>query len=397
MCERNPIHCIVPPHVLREIVAKGTSQQQTWARQTLLSSEQFRGQRLVMAEIEAPLTTASASARVKRRIVYDAGTGTTLPGTNARAEGDAATGNPAVDEAYDGSGDTYDLYDQVYGRRSLDDKDMPLESTVHYGKGYDNAFWNGERMVYGDGDEDLPEDERLFNRFTKSLDVVGHELTHGVIQFTAGLVYRDQPGALNEHFADVFGSLVKQRKLNQTADTADWLIGGELLTANVTGDGLRSMKSPGDAYHDSVLGDDPQPAHMDDFKDIDFDNGGVHINSGIPNHAFYVTAREIGGAAWERAGRIWYLALTNRNLGTRASFQEAADLTYSVAQAEFGKGSREHQAVRTGWSAVGIDVKEPDVGDGGPKPPRPEGEDKEDPKGGGKGCLTTLVTLGLVR
>ena len=394
MCERNPIHCIVPPHVLREIVVKGTSQQQAWAKQTLLSSEQFRGQRLVMAETEQLLTTASATAKTKQRIVYDAGNGTTLPGTSARTEGAPATGNPAVDEAYDGSGDTYDLYDQVYGRRSLDGKDMRLESTVHYGNGYDNAFWNGDRMVYGDGDEDLPPDERLFNRFTKSLDVIGHELTHGVIQFTAGLVYRDQPGALNEHFADVFGSLVKQRKLNQTADTADWLVGGELLTDNVNGDGLRSMKSPGDAYHDPILGDDPQPAHMNDFKDIDFDNGGVHINSGIPNHAFYVTAQEIGGQAWERAGRIWYFALTSGDLGTRASFQDAADLTYSVAETEFGKGSREHQAVRTGWSAVGIQAKEPDRGD---EPRRPEDEETEDSGSGKSGCLTSLITLGLVR
>ncbi len=389
MDAHNPIQCIVPPHLLREVAARGSPRQQEWARGTLRSSEQFRGQRLAMAETANLATTVSATA--KERVVYDAQNGTTLPGTTARSEGDPATNNAAVDEAYDGSGDTYDMYQQVYGRRSLDDDNMRLESTVHYGQGYDNAFWNGEQMVYGDGDEDLSEDERLFHRFTRSLDVIGHELTHGVVQFTAGLVYRDQPGALNEHFADVFGALVKQWKLNQTADVADWLIGAELLTDNVNGDALRSMKAPGTAYNDPVFGVDPQPAHMNDYKDVDYDNGGVHINSGIPNHAFYVTAREIGGAAWERAGRIWYLTLTNSGLTTRPSFQDAADLTYSIAATEYGKGSSEHQAVRTGWSAVGIQVNDTDTGD---KPP--EKDDKKDQEPGKKGCLVVLATLGMV-
>ncbi len=387
----DPIQCIVPPHILREIAEKGTTRQQEWAKRTLLSSEQFRGQRLAMAETTK--LVARVSATTKERVVYDAKSGTTLPGERARGEGDPATDDPAVNEAYEGSGDTYDMYQQVYGRHSLDDENMQLASTVHYRQGYDNAFWNGEQMVYGDGDEDLPENERLFNRFTKSLDVIGHELTHGIIQFAAGLVYRDQPGALNEHFADVFGSLVKQWKRNETAEEADWLIGAELLTEHVNGDALRSMKAPGKAYHDPVLGDDPQPAHMDNFQDVDYDHGGVHINSGIPNHAFYVVALTIGGPVWERAGKIWYRTLMDRRLTARSSFQVAADLTHVIAGEEFGSGSREQQAVRAGWSTVGIQMTGKDT-EGEPR----KDEEKEKDKGPGKkGCLVALATLGMVR
>ena len=191
-----------------------------------------------------------------------------------------------MNEAYDYSGATYDLFKTIYNRNSIDDNGMKLDSTVHYQKGYDNAFWNGNQMVYGDGDEDLPPDQQLFNRFTKAIDVVGHELTHGVTQFEANLTYFQQSGALNESFSDVFGSLVKQYHLQQSAVDADWIIGEGLFTANVAGKGIRSMKAPGTAYNDPVLGKDPQPDHMKDYVNTSSDNGGVHINSGIPNYAF---------------------------------------------------------------------------------------------------------------
>ena len=232
---------------------------------------------------------------------------------------------------------------------------MSLISSVHYLKGYDNAFWNGEQMVYGDGDEDLPADQRLFNRFTIAIDVIGHELTHGVTQYEAQLAYWDQSGALNESFSDVFGSLVKQYKLEQSADAADWIIGEGLFTENVKGVGIRSMKAPGTAYNDPVLGKDPQPAHMKNYVHTQQDNGGVHINSGIPNHAFYVVAREIGGYAWEKAGRIWYVSLCDK-LHERSTFQDAANLTYQTAGELFGNGSLEQKAVKIGWEEVGIEI-----------------------------------------
>ena len=341
--------------MLRQIAKRGSPTQKEWALKTLTVSEQFRGLRQATAEISA-LDKPNLSTE-KQQIVYDAKNGLKLPGEEVRSSGDPETGDNAVDEAYDGCFHTYDLYKEVFDRNSIDDKGMCLKSTVHYRQGYDNAFWNGEQMVYGDGDEDLPEPDRLFNRFTIAIDIIGHELTHGVTQHEARLIYWDQPGALNESFSDVFGALVKQRKLNQTVDEADWLIGADLFTENVNGQGIRSMKAPGTAYDDPVLGKDPQPAHLRDFKDVEYDNGGVHINSGIPNLAFYFICKEVGGYAWEKAGKIWYITLRDK-LHVRSNFQEAAKLTYQVAGDLFGSGSKEQKAVSNGWSKVGIKIEE---------------------------------------
>ncbi|HZC02038.1 MAG TPA: M4 family metallopeptidase, partial [Gammaproteobacteria bacterium] len=237
---------------------------------------------------------------------------------------------------------------EAYDRNSIDDEGLPLDATVHYGQQYDNAFWDGRRMVFGDGDGEI------FNRFTVAVDVIGHELAHGVTEDEAGLIYNAQAGALNESMSDVFGSLVKQRPLRQTADQADWLIGAGLLTSNVRGVALRSMKAPGTAYDDPMLGKDPQPAHMRDYVRTDRDNGGVHINSGIPNHAFYLVATRLGGQAWERAGRIWYETLRDSQLRPNTGFQRFAGLTVTVAGRLYDTGSPEQQAVREGWNQVGI-------------------------------------------
>jgi len=358
----HPVNCIVPPHMLEEIATKGTKAQRDLAINTLKTSGQMRGQRHALADFTGAVFRVAVGG--KERIIYDAKNGSSLPGTPVRNEGAPPTSDVAVNEAYDGSGATYDLFSDIYSRNSIDDKGMRLDSTVHYQTGYDNAFWNGEQMVYGDGDENLPESERLFNRFTIAIDIMGHELTHGVTQFEAKLVYSFQPGALNESMSDVFGSLVKQRQLNQTASDADWIIGAGLLTENVKGVGIRSMKAPGTAYNDPVLGKDPQPAHMDDYVTTINDNGGVHINSGIPNHAFYLTALEIGGNAWEKAGQIWYVTLRDK-LGTNSNFQDCANQTYQVAEDLFGVGSIEQQAVKNGWAAVGINIGEAPPTDGG--------------------------------
>lgn len=351
-----PICEIIPPHMLRNIAENGTPAQQASTLRTMIASVELRSQRQARSEFPALVETAAAiEAAGKTRAIYDANEGSALPGQLVRSESDPPTNDTAVDEAYDGSGLTYDLFQEIYGRDSIDGNGMPLISTVHYLRGYDNAFWNGQQMVYGDGDEDLPPNQRLFNRFTRSLDVIGHELAHGVTQFEANLVYQSQPGALNESFSDVFGSLVKQYSLNQTADQADWLIGADLLTENVNGVAIRSMKAPGTAYNDPVLGKDPQPGHMDDYVNTSADNGGVHINSGIPNRAFYLAATEMGGHAWERAGRIWYITLRDR-LHESSNFADVARETFAAAGELYGVGSAEQTAVRNGWVGVGLDV-----------------------------------------
>ncbi|MDX1413453.1 MAG: M4 family metallopeptidase [Candidatus Promineifilaceae bacterium] len=366
MCSRaNPIHCILPPYLLQEIKQNGTAVQQERAEQNLVNAQHIRAQRAATSGETAFVDADDAYTIVKERLVYDAEFGSILPGILVRGEGDPPLDDPAVNEAYDGAGATYDLFKDAYGRNSIDDRGMVIESTVHYREGYDNAFWNGRQMIYGDGDEDLPEDQRLFNRFTIAPDVIAHELTHGVTQFEAGLMYRDQPGALNESISDVFGALCNQHMHGQTAAEADWLIGKGLFTANVNGHAIRSLKDPGTAYDDPVLGRDIQPGHMEEYVQTREDSGGVHINSGIPNRAFYVVSVELGGFAWEKAGKIWYVALTEKLAGD-SNFQDAAALTYLTAGELYGQGSIEQKAVRFGWAEVGIDIDNGNTGGGTP-------------------------------
>lgn len=373
---RSSLYCIIPPYILRNIIENGTPEQRQQALRNIVSAEAVRVQREVISKEGPPEEMLEATGGLNR-IVYSAQNGSSLPGTQVRAEGDTATGDPAADEAYDGAGATYDLFKDVFNRNSIDGNGARLDSTVHFRVGYDNAFWNGQQMVYGDGDEDLPVDQRLFNRFTIAIDIIGHELTHAVTQFTANLVYQGQSGALNESMSDVFGSLVKQRVLGHTAADADWIIGEGLFTDNVNGTGIRNMKQPGTGYNDPVLGKDPQPGHMNDYVQTQADNGGVHINSGIPNRAFYVTAFNIGGFAWEKAGHIWYVTLSSK-LGQSTNFATAAAKTYEAARDLYGQGSLEQQAVKAGWAEVGIDV-ESGAGNG---------------NGNGRpGCANTLVGL----
>jgi Zn-dependent metalloprotease len=354
MCQisssRRPIFCILPPHVIDAIAQRGTPSQRARALRTLATDNTLRALR-ASARPAAPTARQRSAAAIegqKQRTIFDAHNTQTLPGAVVRSEGAPPGGDIAVNEAYDGLGATYDLFWMEYERNSIDDEGMPMNATVHFDQEYNNAFWNGEQMVFGDGDGEL------FNRFTISLDVIGHELTHGVTEDEAQLVYFFQPGALNESISDVFGSLVKQRNLNQTAEQADWLIGEGLFTANVHGVALRSMKAPGTAYDDPVLGKDPQPAHMNDFVKTYADNGGVHINSGIPNHAFYLAAIQIGGYAWEKTGRIWYETLRDSQLRTNSGFKRFAGLTSIHAGQLFGTGSAEQQAVSDAWKQVGI-------------------------------------------
>jgi Zn-dependent metalloprotease len=296
------------------------------------------------------LGTVAAEPQAQRTI-FDAHQTQELPGEVVLSEGDTETSSDTtVMEAYDGLGATFDLFWEEFQRDSIDDEGMALNATVHFGRQYNNAFWDGERMVFGDGDGDL------FNRFTIAIDIIGHELGHGVTEDEAQLVYFYQPGALNESMSDVFGSLVKQRVRGETSDQADWLIGAGLFTGAVQGTALRSMKAPGTAYDDPLLGKDPQPGHMRDYVRTFDDNGGVHINSGIPNRAFYLVATELGGYAWDKPARIWYETLRDSRLRRNSGFRRFASLTRSNAQKLFGANSPEAKAVEDAWRQVGIKI-----------------------------------------
>jgi Zn-dependent metalloprotease len=352
------IRSVIPPYLLDAIAERGTQRfprAAAAARSCRMSDESCRNLRLAglrytpPADLDKDEAALAAPARAGlQRLIHDAENTEVLPGTLVLSEGEAPVSDEPVNEAYDGLGAAYALFSEAFSRDSLDGQGMPLMASVHYGKDYDNAFFDGRLMVFGDGDDEV------FTGFTGSVSIIGHELSHGVISHTADLEYSGQPGALNEHCADVFGALTQQHAAGQNAEDADWLIGAGIFTAEVTGRALRSMIEPGTAYDDDVLGRDPQPAHMDDFVTTDSDNGGVHLNSGIPNRAFALAATNIGGPAWESAGQVWYSVLTGSEITKQTDFAGFAQLTIAEAADQFGAGSDVHDAVVAGWEAVGI-------------------------------------------
>lgn len=264
----------------------------------------------------------------------------------ARGEGDPAIPDEDVNKSYDYAGTFRKYLDSVLGRNSYDNNGSDLIANVHVGVNYNNAFWDGDEFAAGDGDG------VIFANFARSLDVVAHELGHGVVQFTANLDYYSQSGALNEHFADVFGSVITQFAEGQDADTADWLMGNEIMGPDLYGEALRSMAAPGEAYNNSIMGKDPQPAHMDNYYSGPADNRGVHINSGIPNKAFYTVAMGLGT---DVAARIWYHAL--QNLWATAEFNDAVEMIAESARilVKIGKAPEgSPQMVRLAFKQVGL-------------------------------------------
>ena len=251
---------------------------------------------------------------------------------------------PAVDAHYN-SEQVYDYYLSEHGRNSLDGNGMPIQSVVHYGDNYNNAFWNGTYMVYGDGDGEF------FIPLSASLDVAAHEMTHGVTSNSANLIYRFQSGALNEAFSDIFGALIED---------SDWEIGEDIMAPAAVADGrtsLRSLSNPskypvGAAYVPYGNGEGNYPSHMDEFYDLpaSLDNGGVHINSSIINHAAYLTAQEIGR---DKLGQIYYRALT-QYLTPTSDFSDARQAIVQSAVDLYGENSTEVVAARGGFDSVGI-------------------------------------------
>jgi Zn-dependent metalloprotease len=356
---------VVPPHIFQYMIEHADSEaHKELARRALAHTVAMHAEReeqevrtSMILDAGALLGVAVAAPATVHRKTYTAHNTVSLPGTLVTSDGHPASADTAVTEADAGAKATADFYQVVFGRSSVDARGLPLISTVHYSHNYDNAFWDGGQMVYGDGDA------TLFDRFTKCADVIGHELTHGVTQYTARLVYHNQPGALNESMSDVFGSMVKQKLANETAAEADWLIGKGLfkpLHSQRPGEhrtALRSMMAPGTAYNDPHgIGTDPQPADMAHYINLPDtqagDFGGVHINSGIPNKAFYEAAIGFGGHSWDKAGKVWYTVLTGGVLSSTASFHDFRSLTVAAAHTLFGT-SGEHVVVRA-WATVGL-------------------------------------------
>jgi bacillolysin len=259
---------------------------------------------------------------------FTAQNGTSLPGYYSVDSNNAWTSysQGADVDAHYYAGIVYDYYKNTHNRNSFDNYGSTIRSTVHYGYNYNNAFWNGVQMVYGDGDGSL------FAPLSGALDVVAHEITHAVTDYTAGLEYRNQPGALNESMSDVFGYFVEPN---------DYLLGEDVYTPGVSGDALRSLSNP-EAYG--------QPSHMNNYVYTSEDNGGVHINSGIPNKAAYLTISSIGKT---KAEKIYYRALTVY-LTSTSDFSDARAALLQSAADLYGYGSSTYNAVANAWTQVGV-------------------------------------------
>lgn len=302
--------------------------------------------RRLRTEAAALTRTTAAFGAVREAVpakpaitVADCAHGTQLPGTPIANPGGSA--DVSVKAAFTETTEVANFYRTLFGRNSVDDAGSTLGSSVHYGINYNNAFWNGLRMTYGDGDG------QIFTDFTQSTDVIAHELTHGVTQYTLQLVYTNQAGGLNESMSDVFGSMFRQWRKGQDVTKADWLIGADIMGAAAKARGftcLRDMANPG---HKHCLS--PQPSHFRDYK-----NGmDPHESSGIANAAFYKAAMAIGGNSWEVAGKIWYKAMTG-GASPNMKMKTFANRTRASARRDFAGRPAVLKAVDDAWKAVGL-------------------------------------------
>jgi Zn-dependent metalloprotease len=331
------------PEESREAIRDSVAVESTW--RDLRDAHTTATQASLLAAKITGLGAAAALATVPSVTVYDCKNTRSLPGSPVAHPGDST--DDTAKRAFDTTRAVVDYYRECFGRNSVDDAGMTLMSSIHYGVRYDNAFWNGAQMTYGDGDG------RVFTDFTKSDDVIGHELTHGVTQFTAGLDYSDEPGALNESISDAFGAMFHQWRNKQDVPEADWLIGPGVLGAAAIAKGYNCLRNMADPASRQCLS--PQPSHYSDYVA----GGDPHENSGIPNHAFYLSAANVGGRSWEKTGKVWYAALTSPKAKPSMDFGDFAALTRSAARSLFPRDRDVYRGIDDAWTRVGI--AQPDV------------------------------------
>ncbi|PEJ20380.1 peptidase M4 family protein [Bacillus toyonensis] len=343
---------IIPPYILKELAEKGNEHAIKSLAITKDTHEKLSDNIKNENGVENNKHHHTNIVTEPKRHVYDSQETEQKRRKIVRDEGDSPTNDDDVNRAYDFSGFTLKYLNDVLKRNSLDNKGMDLIFNVHFGYKFMNAFWDGStnEMVFGDGDG------KKFISFTRGIDVIAHEMGHGVTQIMNHLRYEGETGALNEHFSDVIGSAVKQKYFQQTADTADWLIGDKVVGPGWKGIALRSMKAPGTAYEN-----DPQPDHIRNYVHLPIsnrpedDHGGVHINSGIPNKAFFLVSMEIGT---DNAAVIWYNAWNDRTyLGANSKFRDLFNAIVKSARTLVEKGnipSNAESVVKKAFSEVGI-------------------------------------------
>jgi bacillolysin len=299
-----------------------------------------------------------------RQATYDAMNMQFLPGTlfsdpdgTWDTAGRISPGQPAGVDAHYYANVTDDYYTAVFSRNSLDDEGMQMVSTAHFAMNYNNAFWNGRQITYGDGDG-----RKTFRELSGGLDVAAHEFTHGVTEFTSGLIYRNESGALNEAFSDMLGNSSEYYAQSNGLDPAgrpDWYIGEDVYLPTDDAPGFRNMTDPAE---------DGDPDHYSELYTGKQDNGGVHSNSGIPNHAYYLlvnggsnagearghdhTGPRVRGIGLEDAEQIFYTGFTS--LPSTATMSQARQATEAAAGALYGKNSRQKSSTSDAWEAVGV-------------------------------------------
>ncbi|HMI83947.1 MAG TPA: M4 family metallopeptidase [Polyangiaceae bacterium] len=273
--------------------------------------------------------------------------GDLLTSTDKTAWDTVGNNKGAAVDAHLYAGYVYDYYKSKFNRKGIDDADMEIQSNVHFATSFANAFWDGIGMVYGDGDT------IQLKLTTKGYDVIAHELTHGVTEHESGLEYHDQPGALNESLSDVMAAFAEH--VSFPDPTNNWLV-GEKVAGLLLGTKLRDMVDPGSVTLS------PQPDNMSKYNATTEDNGGVHINSGIPNNAAYLMTMGgtnktskiavTNGIGWEKAEQVWYRAAT-QYFGATSDFKAAAQGTLSAA-ADLGYSESNKATIECAWIAVGV-------------------------------------------
>lgn len=328
---------ILPPYLLLELARRNPDKYhflQTLAETQRLFNESGVRRSPVFRFVD------SGNSKIE---VYDCKGTENRPGSKARFEGEPPTGNSVVDKAYDFTVAVRKYYADIHGRNGIDARGMKMISSVNYGKNFNNAYWDGQQMTYGKGDQ------YIFSTFV-ILDVCGHEITHGVTEFESALRYWKQAGALNESHSDIFGKMIEAYLKNQPVEEIDWVLGRGIFMPGIKGEGIRNMLYPGTAYDDPKLGKDPQPDRMSRYKNTPTDNGGVHYNSGIINRAFALWVISLGGYEWKKAVKIWYAA--RAAAGSNPSFANHAYHTIESCKTLGTAG--DVKKLEAAWEAVEI-------------------------------------------
>lgn len=338
--------CFIPADTLRDLAKDEDFSAET--RKGLLETARLDTQGRKLREQARKMTSLSQSlssalralAPAPKITVYDCAHAMTLPGTPIDAP--ARSADPTVRRTLDATNAVAKFYKSVFGRNSIDDAGMTMMSSVHYGANYNNAFWNGFQMTYGDGNG------TIFIDFSLGDDVICHELTHGVTQYSLQLAYTNEAGGLNESLSDVFGSMFRQWRAGQDVASADWLIGKDIIGPQAAAKGYACLRDMANPAADHCLA--PQPRLFKDFKP----GMDPHTSSGIPNLAFCKAATRIGGKSWEKTGQIWYRAMTGFGTSPKLKMKTFADRTRQVASQLYPAEAATAAAIDSAWKAVGL-------------------------------------------